>query len=318
MRPSQSLDPVAAQGPNLLRHVEGGCGTAQALSGGLCLLGPQGAAMAGRGVLLAGAALPDAGPGRHQGGSPRFQGLADGLVHGGRVVPVNRLDVPAIGPEAACDFVRAGHVRPSVDSDAVVVVEADQVIEPQVPGQRGGFVGDALHQVSVRGQDVDAVIQQRLLRCVEPGSGHLGGQGHARPHGQALAQRPGGHFDPRGMAELGMARGAAAPLPEILDVVHGDLIAEEMQQAVKQHRAVPGREDEPVAVGPLRILGVELKEIVPESEGQVGGTHGHAGVAGVGLLHGVDRQHPQGVGAELVLGGGQFGHIATTLLYNRV
>ena len=65
------------------------------------------------------------------------------------VVPVDALHVPALRLEALLDVLAEGEIGAAVDRDAVVVVEIDQVAEPEVPGQRGGLGGDALHQVAV-------------------------------------------------------------------------------------------------------------------------------------------------------------------------
>ena len=42
---------------------------------------------------------------------------------------------------------------------------------------------------------------------------------------------------------------------------------------------------------------VEGKVVAPQGEGAVGGTHGEAGVTGIGLLDGIGGKDPDGVGA---------------------
>ena len=69
-----------------------------------------------------------------------------------------------------------------------------------------------------------------------------------------------------------------------------------MQQRVQQHRAVTVRDDEAIAIGPLRIAWVVLEVIVPEHFGDVGHAHRHARMPGIGLLHGVHRQGTNRVG----------------------
>ena len=69
----------------------------------------------------------------------------------------------------------------------------------------------------------------------------------------------------------------------------------EVQQAVEQHRAVAGREDEPIAVGPVRIARVVRQELVPQGVGHVGGAHGQAGMARIGVLHRVSGEETNGI-----------------------
>src|SRR3978361_1142311 len=58
-----------------------------------------------------------------------------------------------------------------------------------------------------------------------------------------------------GRAQAGAVRGGAgrqrAPLAELLQLVQRQVVAREVQDAVEEHRAVAGAEDEAVAVGPL-------------------------------------------------------------------
>ena len=77
-------------------------------------------------------------------------------------------------------------------------------------------------------------------------------------------------------------------------------VAGEIKQRVEQHRAVPGGEHEAVAVGPVGVGGIELQEAGEQHGGHVGHAHGHAGMAGIGLLHRVHGQRADGVGHVLV------------------
>ena len=93
-----------------------------------------------------------------------------------------------------------------------------------------------------------------------------------------------------------MAGGAAAELAKALQLVHRHVgIAEQMQQPVKQHRAVPGRQHEAVAVGPVRRQRIEFQELREQHGGGVGHAHRHAGMAGIGLFDGVHRERAQRV-----------------------
>ena len=103
------------------------------------------------------------------------------------------------------------------------------------------------------------------------------------------------------MAIFGVARRARAELAEALELLDRHLrVAGEVEQRVEQHRAMAGGQHEAVAVGPFGVRGVELQEAREQHGGDVGHAHGHAGMAGIGLLHRVHGQRPDGIGHVLV------------------
>lgn len=73
------------------------------------------------------------------------------------------------------------------------------------------------------------------------------------------------------------------------------VVASEVEQRVLEHASVAGGEHEAVAVEPVGVLGVEPEELVEEDVAKGRAAHGEAGVAGIGLLHGVHGQEPDGV-----------------------
>ena len=89
------------------------------------------------------------------------------------------------------------------------------------------------------------------------------GDRHADGVGETLTERAGGDFDARRMFALRVAGRLAAPLPKKLDVVEGEVVTGDVQQAIKQSRAVAGGEDEAVAVGPRRVGRVVLEVARP-------------------------------------------------------
>src|SRR5215211_2477297 len=99
-----------------------------------------------------------------------------------------------------------------------------------MPGERSRLRGDPLHQVAVR---------------------------------ESLAERSCcGLYAGRLMAAedaLGVSGCERSPLPEVLDLVQRHVVAAQVQDGVEQHRAVPGRQQEAVAVGPGGIA-----RVVPE------------------------------------------------------
>ena len=67
------------------------------------------------------------------------------------------------------------------------------------------------------------------------------------PSGPVVTSMPGG------VAVLGVARGARAPLAELPEVVELEPVPGEVEHRVEQHRRVAGGEHEPVAVGPVGV-----------------------------------------------------------------
>ena len=95
-----------------------------------------------------------------------------------------------------------GEVQRTVDRDAVVVEEHDQLGEAQMAGKRNGFVTDAFHQVAVAGDDEGHVIDHIVaeLRVHQPL-----GKCHADGCADALAEWAGGRLDARRVAVFRMA-----------------------------------------------------------------------------------------------------------------
>ena len=207
------------------------------------------------------------------------------------------LHVPAVGLEALAHVLGEGEVGGAVDGDVVVVVEQDQLAELLVAGVGGGLAADALHHAAVAGEHVGVVVDDVVA---EGGGEEALGHGHADGVGDALAERAGGRLDAGGVPELGVTRRAAAPLAERLEVVHGQVVAGQVQHGVEQHARVPGGEHEAVAVRPRRVRGVVAQVTREEGVGDGSGAHRHAGMAGVGLLDAVDGEEADGLDAPLL------------------
>ena len=169
-----------------------------------------------------------------------------------------------------------------------------------MPGERCGLVADAFHQIAVAGDDVGAVIDEPVAeaRVQVP----LGDR-HADGVGEALAQGTGGGFDAGHGAVFGMAGARAAQLAEALDVVERDAaVAAQIKERVEQHRAVPGREHEAVAVGPIGRRRIEFQKPREQNGRRIRHAHRHAGMAGFGRLDRVHGERPDGVGKKARFG----------------
>jgi hypothetical protein len=208
---------------------------------------------------------------------------------------VDPLGVPAVGLVAGDDVLAERDGRVVLDRDVVVVVEHDQVAEALVAGQRRRFGGDALLHVAVTADHVDVVVERRFaergVRVEEPALA-AGGHRHAHAVRDALAQWAGRHLDPERVAVLRVARGAGAEGPQRFEVAELEAVPGEVKLDVLRQRAVPVREDEPVAADPGRIGGVVAHHPLVEQIGQGRQAHGGARVAVADLLHGVGGQEP--------------------------
>ena len=121
-----------------------------------------------------------------------------------------------------------------------------------------------------------------------------------------------------------MPRRAAVQLPEMLDLFqrHGQfagrlavgvelLHARQMEHGVEQHRGVPAREHEPIAVGPGWVGRVVVQQLIPKRVSDGRQRHGRAGMPAVGGLDRIHGQSSNRIDRQLVDRDFCSGHIST-------
>ena len=190
------------------------------------------------------------------------------------VVAVDLDRLPAGGAEPGDLVGRVGERELAVDRDAVVVPEDDQLVQPEMAGQRDRLLADALHQAAVAGDHPGAVVDDP---GPETGRQRPLGDGQADGIAEPLAERPGRGLEAGRMAALGVAGGARAELAEVADFLQRHVgMAGQVQHGIEQHRAVPGRQDEAVAVGPGGVARVVFQMPIEQHGGDVGHAHRHA------------------------------------------
>ena len=156
------------------------------------------------------------------------------------------------------------------------------------------FLADALHQAAIAHEDVGPMLAQIVA---EFGVQDALGEREAHRVRDALAERAGRRLDAVGVLVFGVAGGLAVDLAKPLQLIQRHILdAGQVQQAVEQHRAVAVRQQEAVAVEPVRIGRIELHEILEENGRDVGHAHRRAGMAALGLLHGIHGKKPDAVG----------------------
>jgi hypothetical protein len=104
------------------------------------------------------------------------------------------------------------------------------------------------------------------------------------------------------MAVFRVAGRWRAHLTEILDIGDVDVfVAGQIEQRIKQHRAVAGRKNEPVTIGPIRVLRIEREIAGKQNRRDIGCAHGQSGVTGIGFLDRIDRKKADRIGHAVVL-----------------
>ena len=274
------------------------------------LVGPERLAVRLLGVLAVRAAEADVGPDRDQARPVVGPGLLDRRRDRLHVVAV--LDprrVPAVGLEPGDDVLGPGHRGRPVELDVVVVVQGDELAQAEMAGEARRLRRDPLLEVAVGAEGVRPVVDDVMAVAVELGPEARLGDRHPDRVREALAERAGRRLDARGQAVLGVAGRPGAPLAERLQVLERHVVAGQVEEGVQEHRGVAGRQDEAVAVRPVRVGRGVPEEPRPEGVGHRRRAHRGARMAGVRLLDAIDREGPDRVDREAVegLGGGRHG-----------
>ena len=220
----------------------------------------------------------------------RLLGVAVRLGHRVHVVAVDGEHLPALRLEAHLHVLRLRVLGHLVQRHAVRVVHEDEVVELLVARERDRLVRHALLQAAVAAEHDDVVVDDRVLRGVQGRPRELGRRGHADAVADALAERARRRLDARRPAELGVAGRLRVLHAEVLDLLHREVIARQVQPGVQEHRAVARREDEAVAVDPVGLVGVVRELLAEEHRAEVGAAEREAHVARGSLGDRVDGQ----------------------------
>ena len=96
-------------------------------------------------------------------------------------------------------------------------------------------MADALHQATIAQEGVGVVVYHLKARAVELLCQQLFSQCHAHCVGNALAQRASGGLNAGGDAHFRVTWCFAVQLAKVLQLVHRQVVASEVQQRVNQH-----------------------------------------------------------------------------------
>ena len=208
--------------------------------------------------------------------------------------------LPVVRLEALRHVLRVAQRSRPVQRDQVVVIQHNQLAQSQRPSQRRRLMRYALHQVAIAAQHIGVVIDHRVpvavvhrrqmpLRC-----------GHSHRHAESLSQRPGRHLHARRLAALRVPRCLRSPLPELLQLRHRQVVPGQMQRPIQQHRRVPIRQHEPVAVDPLRRRRIVLHQLVIQQIRNRCAAQRRSRMAAPGLFDSVHSQKTQCIDGKLV------------------
>ena len=230
----------------------------------------------------------DMGFARDHRGAGACLGRRDRGVDRVRVVTIARENIPAAGRETRQLIGAIGDRDLAIDGDAIVIPQHDQPRQFLTARKRDRLLADTFHQAAIARDAIGVVVDDLLAPF---GAQKLLGHGETHGIGDALAQGAGCRFDPHRMAIFGMACRDCAQPAEILDLLQRHIgRAGQIEQRVKQHRAMARRQDKAVAVGPIRGRCIKAQMLVKQHGRHIGHAHRHAGMARIGRGHGVQRQ----------------------------
>jgi hypothetical protein len=143
------------------------------------------------------------------------------------------------------------------------------------------------------------MVDEREALAVEARCGEACRDRH--PHGiaQALPQRARRRLDAAGQLVFRVARRLRAELPEVLELLHRQAVAGQVEQRVEERRGVAAGEDEAVAVRPVRVVRVVAHVPRPQEIGERRLAERRAGMARLRLLDHVHGQETDGVDRRL-------------------
>ena len=131
--------------------------------------------------------------------------------------------MPAVGLVAGDHVFVEGNIRIVLNRDAVIVPEDNQVAQLLRTRQGRSLSGNALLQVTIGSNGVDVVVEGRLAgRClwIEKAALFPCRHGHANGGSKALAKGASGDFHAIGMVHLRVSRRARSPGAQLLEIVH--------------------------------------------------------------------------------------------------
>ena len=169
------------------------------------------------------------------------------------VSPVHRLHMPAVRGVASRGVLGESDVSVVLDRDPVAVIDQGEIAEPLRGRKRRSLGRDALLDVPIRGETVDAMVEDRgawRRIWIEQSPLRVGGHRHSHSIPDALAERPNRDLDTLRMRLLRVSRSHGSPESAGLDVVEFEPETAEIELNVERQAGVSTRQRESVPPWP--------------------------------------------------------------------
>ena len=116
--------------------------------------------MTARGAALIGRAEPDRGFTTDQSWLRQIAfPLTKGLANRVRIMTIHRANhLPAIGFKSGRGIIGKPTANRTINRNAIVIIQTNQLTQPKRAGQRAGFMRNPLHQTTIAGKDVGMMI----------------------------------------------------------------------------------------------------------------------------------------------------------------
>ena len=170
------------------------------------------------------------------------------------------------------------HLRRKLD--VVRIVEHDKVVQSEVAGDTAHALGYLLLDAAV-GDECESLVRHPFAETLNH---ETFCDRRAESHRMTLSQRTRSILDSPFQVTLGMTRGRAAPLAEILELVERK-IAGQRQHRIEHRRHVARIEEETVAQRIGGIVGIVFQELGIEDVDKVGTAHRSSGMARLRFLY---------------------------------
>src|SRR5579883_128822 len=102
------------------------------------------------------------------------------------------------------------------------------------------------------------MVDNVVSLLIEGAAQKLFGDSHADRISNALTQWSGGYFDAGCITSFRVARCLRLELSKLFKVIERYIVAGKIEQGIMQHGGMTIREDEAVAIRPIRIFGIEI------------------------------------------------------------
>ena len=196
--------------------------------------------------------------------------------------------------------------EPHTNGNLVIIVNANEIPQLQVTRKTGSFTGNALHGAAITKEAVGMIGEEVVTGLVEDGGSVSLGNGQTNGVAETLAQRAGGDFNTGGVISLGVAGSETVELSEMLQVLDGQFVTEQMKEGILKHASVTVpiqnilvndvigirracvRENKTITIRPVRVTGIEAHELVEENVSGRGQAHRRTGMTGVCVECGID------------------------------